>query len=367
MFWNTRNNSWINKIFKRRSTGRFRKMVILIALAVILLAVMAITQQPRDIVLVRTEGIKAVRLPDVLSRNYNPRGSRSDVALDIPTLAALAANVYEPADIYDASCSPTTPGRIPIKGWEQTKGWSYPKACNAALSGLYYEVWHSMDSEGYRLVAVVFRGTVPQILAHWCSNLRTASTRVCDPSSDQYLSIVPLIDEVLSGDYDQWGPDRNVVAVGHSLGGGLAELAGRASFIQQVFAFDSSPVTGRELAEAIHKGEGDEARVEQVMNAYLQKANCEFRNTSGREGGNRSVYRVYEHGEVLAALRMVKRWSGSLPEGSSAGVEQVVEYRTNLLDGNPVSQHSMKALACALRAESSRAAEQAATPEGDRQ
>jgi len=352
----------MNRVFRGRSTRKFRRLVIVFTLAVILVAVIAITNQPRDIVLVRTEGIKAVRLSEVLARNYNPRANKSDVVLDIPTLAALAANVYEPAGTFDASCSPTTPGRIPVKGWEQIKGWSYPEACNAALSGLYYEVWHSMDSESHRLVAVVFRGTVPRILAHWCSNIRIASTPVCDPSSDQYLSIVPLIDEVLSGDYDVWGPDRYVFSVGHSLGGGLAELGGRASFIQDVFAFDSSPVTGSELAEAFHKEEGDEAKVEQIMNAYLQKANCEFRNTSGRYGGKRSVHRIYEHGEVLASLRMLKRWSGSLSERPSPGVEQVVEYRTNVLRGDPISQHSMKALACALRDESSQATDASNRP-----
>jgi len=327
-------SGWMNRVFRGRSTRKFRRLVIVFTLAVILVAVIAITNQPRDIVLVRTEGIKAVRLSEVLARNYNPRANKSDVVLDIPTLAALAANVYEPAGTFDASCSPTTPGRIPVKGWEQIKGWSYPEACNAALSGLYYEVWHSMDSESHRLVAVVFRGTVPRILAHWCSNIRIASTPVCDPSSDQYLSIVPLIDEVLSGDYDVWGPDRYVFSVGHSLGGGLAELGGRASFIQDVFAFDSSPVTGSELAEA----------------------------TSGRYGGKRSVHRIYEHGEVLASLRMLKRWSGSLSERPSPGVEQVVEYRTNVLRGDPISQHSMKALACALRDESSQATDASNRP-----
>jgi hypothetical protein len=325
----------------------------MLAIAVILVAVIAVTYQPRDMVLVRTDTIKAVPLSVVLTRNYNPRGAKSDVVLDISTLATLAANVYEPKGTSDATCSPNAPGRIPIADWEQIGGWSYPEACNAALSGLYYEMWHRMDSEGVRYVAVVFRGTVPQILAHWCSNLRTAPPPVCDPQSDQYLSIVPLVDEVLSGDYDEWGPDRYVVAVGHSLGGGLAELAGRSSFIKQVFAFDSSPVTGSELSEPFHNGQDDVRQIDQIVNAFLRNASCEFRNIGGSGRGNLIVHRVYEHGEVLASLRMIKRLVSGWSENPPAGIKQIAEYRTNVLGGNPVSQHSMKSLACALRSASS--------------
>ena len=195
-----------------------------IAGAVFLAALIAIGYQSTDLVLVRTEEIKAVPLADVLARNFNPMAAKSDVVLDIATLAALAANVYEPTGTYDSGCSPNAPGRISLRAWEQIRGWSYPEACNAALNGLHYEVWHRIDSEGIRYVAVVFRGTVPSVLAHWCSNLRNSLPSICDPRSDQYFSIVPLIDEVLTGDYDDWGPDRYVIAVGHSLGGGIAEL-----------------------------------------------------------------------------------------------------------------------------------------------
>nr|WP_281720793.1 hypothetical protein [Nitrosomonas nitrosa] len=304
--------------------------------------------QPRDLVRVRAETVKTEPLSDFLARNYNPRAARSNVALDMSTLAALAANVYELAGTVDSTCSANVAGRIPLPGWEQIKGWSYPEACNAALNGLHYEVWQRMDSEYFRYVAVVFRGTVPQIMAHWCTNLRTARPPACDPSSDQYLSIVPLIDEVLSGDYDDWGPDRYVVAVGHSLGGGLAELAGRSSFINDVFAFDPSPVSGGDLSKAF-QNEGDGARADDVMNRFLKESGCKFRNTSGGRIGSLTVHRVYEHGEVLAYPRLLKRWISPLIGESPSGLSRVVEFRTNVLEGGPLSKHSMKALACTFK------------------
>lgn len=328
-----------------------------LVLVVVIVIVVAVIYQPRDIVLVRAESMRVESLSAFLARNYNPRSANSDVVLDVSTLAALAANVYEPEGAIDHDCSPNNPGRIPIKGWEKIKGWSYPEACNSALNGLHYEVWHSMDNDGIRYVAVVFRGTVPQVLAHWCSNLREISSPVCDPRSDQYLSIVPLIDEVLSGDYDEWGPDRYVFALGHSLGGGLAFLAGRSSGIKQVFLFDSSPVTGNELAESLHNHINDTG-VSEMVNAYLKNADCQFRDIGGSGRGDLVVHSFFEHGEALAYLRLMKRWLGNWSNQAVDGVKKTNVYRTNILGGNPVSQHSIKALACALRKESSNNATQ---------
>ncbi|WP_374601324.1 hypothetical protein [Niveibacterium sp.] len=188
---------------KLLSTRRRRWMVSVLTPTTIVVAAFAMTSQPRDVVLVRTETIETVPLSRFLAQNYNPQSAESDVVLDISTLAALAANVYEPTGQLDSKCSATEAGRIPVNGWEQIKEWSCPEACNAALNGLYHEVWQRMDSQGIRYVAGVFRGIVPRIMAHWCSNLRTARPPACDPTSDQYLGIVPLVDEVLSGDYDE--------------------------------------------------------------------------------------------------------------------------------------------------------------------
>ena len=307
------------------------------------------TWQSRDSVIVQSpDGSSAVDLAEVLIKNFNPRGDKSDVVVDLPTLATLAANVYEAPDKYDSSCVADGPGRIHLDGWEQLKGWSYPTACNVGLNGLYYEVWSKMDSEGIGYQAVVFRGTIPS-LAHWCSNLRTAPPPVCDPKSDQYLSIAPLIDDVISGIYDEWGPDRYTFAVGHSLGGGLAELAGHSSYISQVFAFNSSPVVGADMARLVddlHDGSSDS---EAVLRGYTEKTGCQFRANNLPNGRRLLVNNVYEYGEVLAYLRLLKRWFIE-PWVAAIDVRPPrIDYRTNLIGGGPLSQHSMKALACAMR------------------
>lgn len=327
-----------------RSSRKVRRTVWILIVSIVMVSIGVIVYQPRTSVLVRSDGTKSIELADFLTQNFNPWGKKSDVLIDIPTLAALAANVYEPSNTYDAGCSPNEPGRIRLEGWEQLRGWGYPKACNAALNGLYYEVWGKMDSEGVIFIAVVFRGTVPRLLAHWCSNLRSVESPICDPNSDQYLSIAPLIDDVLSGLYDEWGPDRYIVAVGHSLGGGLAELAGRSSYIDQAFVFDSSPVTGADLAESLQEAFGEGGDTEQFLHNYLQKSGCQF---SGNNPAGRSVltvHRVYEHGEILAYARLMNRWFNGLPVRAT----QAVEYRINLLHGGAIEQHSMKSLACAM-------------------
>jgi hypothetical protein len=323
---------------------------------VVCAAVLAVwlTWQPRDSVVVRSpEGAKSVNLVEVLSRNFNPLRERSDVIIDLPTLASLAANVYEPPDQFESGCSPNAPGRIHVDGWEQLRGWSYPAACNAALNGLHYEVWSTMDSGGIGYQAVVFRGTIPT-LAHWCSNLRTAPPPICDPRSDQYLSIAPLIDQVLSGIYDEWGPDRYTFAVGHSLGGGLAELAGRSSYVNQVFAFDPSPVVGVDLAQFVDELGGSGNDAETALLDYQAKTGCEFSRNNMPNGRRLTVYSVFEHGEVLAYLRLLKRWFINPLSNDSSTEPRRIEYRTNLMGGGPLSQHGMKELACRMREASPR-------------
>ena len=122
--------------------------------------------------------------------------------------------------------------------------------------------------------------------------------------------------------YDEFGgPDIYPATVGHSLGGGLAGLAGLVhDKISPVYAFNPSSVLGR--------------------GAIL---NSDFAEEEGNGLG--VTLRIVEHGEVLACTRLFKCWF--LPSESLD--EETREYRFNLIDGDPVSQHDMRRLACRFR------------------
>jgi hypothetical protein len=291
----------------------------------------------------RANGVSTVDLREFLLQDFNPYSNRSEVRLDIATLAALAANVYEP-DRYDKGCSPERRGRIALKGWTRWTDWPAPRSCKEELSDLRYEVWKQVESTASHemvYIAIVFRGTLPT-LAHWCSNLRTLKLKMCNPQADQYLHIAPLVVEIMKRIKDELGPglDFHTIAVGHSLGGGLAELAGRASYIDQVFSFDSSPELADEISTELEQANYDWALYRKIDEDYERLTGCEASRDDYATAA--TIWRVYEHGEILSYLRLLKR--GFVP-----GDAKVVEYRTNILKGGWVDQHSMKALACALR------------------
>jgi len=113
-----------------------------------------------------------------------------------------------------------------------------------------------------------------------------------------------------------------MVAVGHSLGGGLAEHVAYAHpKVDNVFAFDSSPVTG-------------------------------FRSVPRRESNenrkNVKISRVYEKGEILAFIRGLVRWVIPL----SVKDPEIVEIRFNFRGWEvfgAVRQHSMVQLGLDLQ------------------
>jgi hypothetical protein len=260
-------------------------------------------------------------------------------------LAALASNVYAPDGVFDQGCEPAQNSRIKLPNWSRLRGWSEPAACNAALNGLHYEVW-GRHTGIIMNVAVVFRGTQAFRLAHWCANLRNAVYKLCEPRSDQYLAIAGLMDNVMSGIYDEWGPDTYIFAVGHSLGGGLAELAGRSSYVNRVVNFNASPVTADDLAKLVTDASGGaNAPDKDAVRALEQATKCGgyWANNPVNAEAVR-ISRIYEDMDILSIPRLLAGWNARTPLGIS-----ITEYRTDLLGGSPLAQHSMKSLACALR------------------
>ena len=107
-------------------------------------------------------------------------------------------------------------------------------------TSLYFEVWESISKNPCE-VAVVFRGT--HELKDWWTNAHWI-TRFIPIGWDQYDLTRQEIGKVVDRARRRRGEVRMMTA-GHSLGGGLAQQAAYAhTDIKQVFAFDSSPVTG---------------------------------------------------------------------------------------------------------------------------
>ncbi len=294
---------------------RIRVKLALVCVAILSVSFLAL-RQSEDVVVIRrargTEEVSVVAAIDGLSANY----------LSVATMAAFAANVYGPELNHPGGCADEN-GLIPIpEGWEQLRGEFMPIQEGTAESGFKYEHWaypvfqDDPDSDDVYTV-IAFAGT--EGLNDWCTNLRSLG---CVSEYDQYEQAVSAVNHVVGLAYDELaGPYLKPVAVGHSLGGGLAELAGLLhDKVYPVYAFDPSPVIG----------------VDAVFAEDLE--------LEGAGGG--PTYRIFEHGEILAYVRLLKRWFLGRPNPWGEVIE---EYRFNLLSGNPINQHSIQDLACRLR------------------
>jgi hypothetical protein len=103
------------------------------------------------------------------------------------------------------------------------------------------------------------------------------------------------------------------------LGGGLAHHAAYVSdCIKEVFAFDSSPVTG-------FYSISDPPRSKNAMGIVVR--------------------RIYERGEILASFRRVVRWFNPL----SMKDPEIIEVQFNLSRGDAITQHNMRTLAYKLK------------------
>ncbi len=213
--------------------------------------------------------------------------------------AQLAAIVYRSTD----SAS------IPIpNGWRRSA--DPMDTVDQPKTGLYLEVWEK-EAGALTEVAIVFRGT--NDAKDWWSNARWI-TRFIPVGWDQYTVVRAAIEGLVARARARHTTPIRVVAVGHSLGGGLAQQAAYAhDGIKLVYAFDPSPVTG------YHSVPSQARRM----------------NQTGIE-----IFRIYEKGEILAFLRgPLRRWVLPL----SAKDPAITEIRFNLLQGLSIQEHSMVA------------------------
>ena len=183
--------------------------------------------------------------------------------------------------------------------WART---GYPKRPNAACSE----------------VSIAFRGTTGS-LTDWISNFNPVVGRFTDDEYRQLRrNIDAIIRQITTLDCYKKAGHPQIVSVGHSLGGGLAQLAALANNpkgprITKVFAFDPSPVTGYRLVD---------------RHVLAQ-------NTEGLE-----IDRIYQSGEVLQRLR---RLAPQYPKSDSPCV-RTVEFGV-LQPAGSVTLHNMSGLA----------------------
>lgn len=150
-------------------------------------------------------------------------------------------------------------------GWQGDAQYGMPRAADAAAgwerwiptgpgeapcmnhkNGLFYETYVYRDGQGVMQEAVIaFRGTENregQAWADWSTNLSAAVG--IEPA--QYRTAREHLPRLIARlrSPEQGDPHVKIYAVGHSLGGGLAQQAGYLSaHVQEVFTFNTTPVT----------------------------------------------------------------------------------------------------------------------------
>ena len=183
-------------------------------------------------------------------------------------------------------------------------------------------------------IAIVFRGTEFTSWRDWKSNLRWFRiARLLPFVKDQYTVIAERVGkEFIDAVIEKQLEECQIIATGHSLGGGLAQhFAYSLPYIKtgnkkpikvaKVYTFDPSPVTGWSTAGT--------RKHDNVKTLYIDRA--------------------FEHGEVLAYIRLLISYVYPPP----ALDPSVREIRFNVVETfNPFKNHSMRLLAVALMRES---------------
>jgi hypothetical protein len=247
-------------------------------------------------------------------QSYNPRVySAHEVALRATTCSAS-----NPKDCDAAEDRRATRW---LSEWRYLWSCDGPEQCKVQkagqsepVGGLGVQIW---TRKGPRCAEAIisFRGTVGGNKGDWESNFHWILRNL--PIYDQYDQVRDHIGDFI-GHIERDPCYRrgltHITAVGHSLGGGLAQLAAYSdSRIRRVYAFDPSMVTGFYSVDPPHRD----------LNVHGLK-----------------IERVYEFGEVLAYGRLIMLHSIPL----SPCNPRVVSVRFHVFHGAPIALHSLTEL-----------------------
>jgi hypothetical protein len=312
-----------------RSSARFLRRAKFVAATIALPVLSACAElhldQSPDQVIQRTEG----------EDNFAQRQKAGPVAARVLPYALLAEQSYDPA-VYAAhevapratTCSASDPKDCdPAENRRAARWlgeWRYlwscdgPEECKVRtagrsepVGGLGVQIWARKGPRCPEAV-IAFRGTVGGNKGDWESNFHWILRNL--PIYDQYDQVRDHVGDFI-GHVERdpcYGRGSTLItAVGHSLGGGLAQLAAYSdSRIRRVYAFDPSMVTGFYSVDPPHRD----------------------RNVQGLK-----IERVYEFGEALAYGRLIMLHSIPL----SPCNPRVVSVRFRVFQGSPIALHSL--------------------------
>ena len=283
--------------------------------------------QGPDQVIQRTEG----------EDNYAERQKAGPVAARVLPYAMLAEQSYDPT-VYAthriasraAACAADDPKNCDARADDERAArwldeWRYVWSCNGpdecgvltpgqserVSDGLGVQIW---ARKGVRCpeAVIAFRGTVGGDKGDWESNFHWILRAF--PIYDQYDQVRDHVGDFIGHiERDKCYQEgaTEVIAVGHSLGGGLAQLAAYSDHrIRRVYAFDPSMVTGFYSVDPPNRD----------------------RNVQGL-----GIERIYEFGEVLAYGRLIMLHYIPL----SPCNPRVVSVRFRVFQGAPIALHSL--------------------------
>jgi pimeloyl-ACP methyl ester carboxylesterase len=283
-------------------------------------------QEP-DQVIQRTEG----------EDNYSQRQKAGPVAARVLPYALLAEQSYDP-EVYASrrtapratACAADNPKDCDARADDQRAArwlveWRYvwscegPDECGVRTpgpsepvgGGLGVQIW---ARKGVRCseAVIAFRGTMGGNKGDWESNFHWILRAF--PIYDQYEQVRDHVGDFISHierDKCYHEGTTEIIAVGHSLGGGLAQLAAYSDRrIRRVYAFDPSMVTGFYSVDPPNRDRN------------VQRLGIE---------------RVYELGEVLAYGRLIMLHTIPL----SSCNPRVVSVRFRVFQGAPIALHSL--------------------------
>jgi pimeloyl-ACP methyl ester carboxylesterase len=282
-------------------------------------------EQGPDQVIQRTEG----------ENNFASRQKAGPTAARVLPYALLAEQSYDPR-VYATrqaaprattcragdpkDCDPADDRRAAqwLHEWRYLWSCDGPEECrvrmagrNEPVGGLGVQIW---ARKGLRCpeVVIAFRGTMGGNKGDWESNFHWILRSF--PIYDQYDQVRDHIGDFIA--HIERDPCyrqgiTQITTVGHSLGGGLAQLAAYSDWrIRRVYAFDPSMVTGFYSVDPPNRD----------------------RNVQGQR-----IERVYEMGEVLAYGRLIMLHTIPL----SPCNPRVVSVRFHVFHGAPIALHSL--------------------------
>lgn len=178
---------------------------------------------------------------------------------------------------------------------------------------------YNQGSEAQTTYAIVFRGTVS--LNSWMSNAHWLFKWL--PFQDQYDQVKYIVPELVREIDERHPYDNayNIIATGHSLGGGLAQHACYVSEkVKTAYVFNSSPVTG--FTDIPKK----------------QRA----RNSEGVK-----IHRLYERGEILENFRFFMKIVYLFKPTPNRN-PYLSEHRFDFERAGLITEHGMLPIAIAL-------------------